>query len=222
MKKLAKLFILFLILLTPVIVSGDSVAPPFSYSVESSNGKYVFVMIAPISVERDGLFMRDEDKKAAQRIRAKYQVSGLYLNDNSTTPLWTVDWYAYSALVASDGIHLVREGPWAQNSSTEAFTFFANGKPVRSWKVGELVDTAMLPHSVSHFMWEESMQLDDRNQTLTVVTMSKDRYLFDFTTGERLSSRRPMRGIAVLVLAVIGFVATMLIKRRIVRSKVAV
>jgi hypothetical protein len=30
----------------------------------------------------------------------------LYRNDGSTTPLWTVDWYAHSVLLPSDGIHL--------------------------------------------------------------------------------------------------------------------
>jgi len=96
---------LLAILLNAVPGFGDSVAPPSSFSTVSANGKYVFVMIAPVRSEEDGIYLRPEDRKDARTLRAKYHVSGLYRNDGSTTPLWTVNWYAYSVLVAFDGIH---------------------------------------------------------------------------------------------------------------------
>jgi hypothetical protein len=223
MKQSNKLLVLLFILLTPALAFGDSVAGPSSYSVKSSNGKYVFVMIAPIAVEQDGIYLRNENRIAAQKIRSKYQVSGVYLNDNSNAPLWTVDWYAHRTLIASDGMHLISLGPWAQNPSTEAFTLFENGKQLCSYRVGDLVDTTFtLPHSVSHFIWDESVRLDDEKRIIEIVTLNKDRHVFDYTTGKRLFIRRPMRGIAVLVIAILGIATVTLIKRNVAHWKAAV
>lgn len=195
---------------------GDSVAWPSSYSTVSANGKYVFVMLAPVQSEKDGIALRLEDQKAAQGLRAKYHVSGLYTNDGSTTPLWTVDWYAYSVLVASDGVHLVREGPWAENSFTEAFSFVENGREIRSYRVTDLLDTTLtLPHTVSHFQWEKSMRLDDSSQTLLVTTLNKDRYTFDMTTGSLTSAHRPMRTTVLIAASlVVAAIAFLVVRRR--------
>lgn len=175
-------------------VYGDTIIEPFSHATVSPDGKYVLVMIALVPPEREGMGLRSDDQQKGRTLRAKYAVGGLYRNDGSMTPLWAVTWYAYSVLVASDGIHLVRQGPWAENSSTEAFSFFENGKEIRSYRVGDLVDTILtLPHSVSHFIWEQSMSLDDANRVLTVTTLNKDRYAIDITTGKVISSYRPIR-----------------------------
>lgn len=195
---------------------GDSVAWPSSYSTVSANGKYVFVMLAPVQSEKDGIALRPEGQKGLQGLRAKYHVSGLYRNDGSTTPLWTVDWYAYSVLVASDGIHLVREGPWAENSLTEAFSFFEYGRQIRASRVRDLVDTTLtLPHTVSHFRWEKSMRIDDSSRTLLVTTLNRDRYTFDMTTGSLISAHRPMRTTVLIVASlVVVAIAFLVVSRR--------
>jgi hypothetical protein len=217
-------FCLFLsVILTPLLAYGDTVAPPYSYAIPSSDGKFVFVMLSPIEAERDGLYLSDEDRQESQRLRAKYRSSGMYLNNGSVTPLWTVDWYAYTVFVASDGIHLVRRGTWAETLSDEAITFFANGKELRSYKVGDLVDTRfLLPNTVAQIMWVDNINLDDEKGTLTVTTLSKEKYVFDYRTGEILSASRPIRAIIVAVLAALLFIAYLIIRRRQVLAKGAV
>jgi hypothetical protein len=84
-------------------------------------------MIAPIQRKSDGMEWPPEHQKGRE-IRAKYPTSGLYKNDGSTKASWTIDWYAYSVLLPSDGIHLIRRGPWAKDGSTEALTLFASGR----------------------------------------------------------------------------------------------
>jgi hypothetical protein len=223
MKYIIKFCILLSVMLTPLLAYGDTVALPYSYASPSSDGTFVFVMVAPIEAERDGLYMRDEDRQESQRVRAKYPSSGMYWNDGSITPLWTVDWYAYSVLVASDSVHLVRRGPWAETLSDEAITFFANGKELRSYKVGDLVDTQyLLPQTVSHFMWVDNMKLDDGKLTLSVATLSKEKYVFDYTTGKIISASRPIRAIVVAILAALIFIAFLIVRRRRVFAKGAV
>jgi hypothetical protein len=203
------------ILLNAAPGHGDSFARPSSFSTVSANGKYLFVMIAPVQPEKDGVDLRAEYRQEVRSIRAKYLVSGLYRNDSSAAPLWTVDWYAHSVLVASDGIHLVRRGPWAENSSTEAFSFFENGKVIRSYKVGALVDTTLtLPHTVSHFYWEKSMSLDDSSRMLFVTTLNKDQYAIDITTGNVISTFRPMRIIASITAGLVVMAIAFVVLRR--------
>lgn len=208
-----------LLLLTLLVetdpVQADTVAKPFSFSAVSAQKNYVFVMIAPVVEESDGSGLRDEDRSKAQRLRAGHRTSGLYANDGSTTPLWVVDWYAYSVLAPSDGIHLIRRGLWAENDSSEAVTFFAKGKQIRSYKVGELVDTTFtLPHTVSHFSWEKTITIDDTSRTATVTTFNGDRYVFDFTSGSIIWARRPMRIAAITVAGFLLFVAAFFVTRR--------
>lgn len=212
-KRFAKTLLLLLVMTSAVF--ADHLAMPHSYATPSADGKFLFVMIAPIESERDGRDLNDRDRQEAQRIRAKYPVSGMYPNDGSTKALWTVDWHSYSVLVPSDGSYLVRLGPWAQNLSDEAFTFFRNGQPIRTYRIGDLVDTDLaFPHTVSHFRWQENISLDDQYHSLTVATLSKEKYVFDYTTGNSVSARRPLRGVVIGGVVVFAFVIVVLLGRK--------
>jgi hypothetical protein len=223
MRYIIKFCLLLSIMLMPLLAYGDTVALPYSYATPSYDGKYIFVMLAPVETERDGIYLSDEDRQESQRVRTKYLSSGMYWNNGSITPLWTVDWYAYTVLVASDGIHLVRRGTWAETLSDEAITFFANGKELCSYKVGDLVDTSLLlPNTVSQIMWVDNMKLDVEKRTLSITTFSKEKYVFDYRTGEIISASRPVRAIIVAVLAALLFIAFLIIRRRRVLAKGAV
>jgi hypothetical protein len=49
----------------------------------------------------------DKYRAESKRLAETYRKSGLFPKDG-TTPLWTVDWYAFRAYPLSDGVHLVR------------------------------------------------------------------------------------------------------------------
>jgi hypothetical protein len=212
------LLLLFTLLVEADPLRADSVAWPFSFAVVSAQKNYVFVMIAPVAKESDGSGLNKEERTEAQRLRTRYPTSGLYANDGSTTPLWAVDWYAYSVLVPSDGIHWIRLGPWAENGSTEALTFFAKGKEIRSYRVWELVDTTFTPpHSVPHFIWMKSITIDDATRMATVATLNGDRYDIDFVSGSIITARRPMRIAAITIAGLLVFVTafiTFFIRRK--------
>jgi hypothetical protein len=122
-----------------------------------------------------------------EAIRSKYSQSGLYRNDDSTAPLWTVDWYAFSVEVSSDGHHLVKYGPWPGRFQygEVALTFYLDGREVKSYNVSDLVTIPpLLPSSVSHYMWLDDSSFDDESGRLRVQTRSWDSYVFDVTTGD--------------------------------------
>ena len=96
--------------------------------------------------------------------------------------------------VASDGVHIVRHGPWASSTNDEAFSSFANGKLIREYKIKELIDIKfLLPHSVSHFTWAESENIDDSVMRYLVNTKDGNSFVFDLRTGAIIEASRRAR-----------------------------
>jgi len=183
--------------LVPRIAAADTVGPNRTYLMPTRDGRFVFVMIAP--PPRFNRVLGEEETAEELTIRARYSKSGIY-PAASSTPLWTVDWYSGAVEVASDGVHLIRYGDLPGNMhdqglqlapralAQEALSFFADGRPLKTYSIGELVDAPnRLPQSVSHFQWCAAADFDDRNKRLVVETLDGNRIAFDVTTGELVS-----------------------------------
>ena len=174
----------------PFDSSADSPAPPSSYVVETEDGQFVFVMIAPLSLDEELSFWNEEYGSKIRDIRQKYSESGLYSTGDGTAPLWTVDWYAHGVLPFSDGIHVVREGPWARSRGDEAVSFFANGKLLKSYSISDLkVSRWAMQRTVSHFFWRDETSIDDLELTYEIKPRKGKTIVFDVTTGEIVNAR---------------------------------
>jgi hypothetical protein len=182
-------------LTAPAVADGPP-PPPQSFREVAPGGRFVFVMIAPLPADEDARGHREETAAEIRRVRGTYARSGMYRNDGSAEPLWTVDWYAFNVEPAADGQHLVRRGQWAwlqedgsPDLDCEAVSFFADGQLLRTYRVGELVQTpGRLPRSVSHYQWRERNEggmCGEHEYTLT--TSDGSRLLFDLRTGEIVS-----------------------------------
>jgi hypothetical protein len=168
---------------------ADHPVPPKSYSIVSSDRRFVFVMLAP-TVEDDINLGSSAQRKRALRIRKRYRSSGLYSINGSRKPLWTIDWYASSVILPSGGLYVIRMGPWASTRDDEAFSFFKEGKILKTYRVKDLISNpAALPHSVSHFDWLKLKTLNPHQKTFTVTTLLNEKYVFDITTGNIMSRR---------------------------------
>jgi hypothetical protein len=164
-----------------------SLARPHSYSVVTEGGRYVFVMLAPAGREGHN----------AHPLRAMYPCSGLYRNDGSRDPLWTVDWYSFRVHPASDGVHLVCVIGWGEDS---AVTFYASGRLIRGYSEGELLGFSP---SIFHLgdsssgsgpmHWFQDECFDDANHRYSVTAWGGSSHTFDVTTGEVVSRFRPVR-----------------------------
>ncbi len=201
------------------MANADSVSPPRTYTVESPDGRFVFVMHAPMPVEMEYRFWVDEVNAEIRQIRERYPESGLYAADEPTTPLWTVDWYAYSVIVFSDGVHLVREGPWPMSRRDEGVSFFANGELLKTYSVSDLVLVPwLMPPTMSHFFWRANTGFDDEALTYRLLTLHLESHRFDVRTGELIRSFSPPKLLLGLVI-VAG--AAYFIRRRSRRRDVA-
>jgi hypothetical protein len=185
---------------------ADKPAPPHTYKELSADKKFVFVMIAPGSVEDELKGYNENYQKVVKDIRDVYSKTGLYKNDGSKDPIWTIDWYRHSVSVASDGVHLVRFGRWPvleghfkdkdftitkNDMKQEAFSIFSKGKLVRSFSIGELVDDPKrLSISVSHFMWLEESRINDGKGLFDVTTLDRNRFLIELATGKIVEKKK--------------------------------
>jgi len=148
-----------------------SLAPLESYTVKSPDGTYIFVMLLPAGPGTDEL-------------REKYSVSGLYKNDGSRELVWSVDWYALWAVVASDGKHVVvgpLRGPALDEYDGNLVTFVANGKSIRGYGFEQLLGDS---GSFLADRWFTHSKLDDANRIWEAATVNGRWYEFDLTTGD--------------------------------------
>jgi hypothetical protein len=174
----------------PIESFADSPAPPSSYVVETEGGQFVFVMLAPMTLDEEMSFWNEEYGSKIRDVRQKYSASGLYSKGDDTTPIWTVDWYAPSVLPFSDGIHVVREGPWARSRGDEAVSFFANGKLLKSYSISDLkISRWAMQRTVSHFFWRDGTSIDDSKLTYEIEPRKGKTIVFDVTTGEMVNTK---------------------------------
>ena len=182
------LSLLFVTLIFPSSSRADSPIPPHDYTQVAGGGTYIFVMLTrdkPASTSN-----QSGTRNHAQTIRKTYTESGLYLNDGSTTPLWTIDWYASEVMVSSDGHSLVRWGPWPSidNYGELAVAFYTDGKQIQYYQVDDLVAVPQtLPESVSHYQWrkyDKPAAFDDQRHELSLATLNGEHYVFDVRSGD--------------------------------------
>jgi hypothetical protein len=201
-------------------VFADTVAPPCTYKTYSEDKKYVFVMIAPD--EKVECMSKDNEAKIeAKKIRNQFLTSGLYKDNESKNPLWTVDWYSHKVYLSSDGKYLARTGPWASSETDEAFSFFNEGKLLKTYKVHDLIRyVSALHHSSSHFEWEKETKLNSAENILEVTTLEGGKFDFKLESGEIINQQKPIipsleksDTVFILMLTIFGFVcaATVLI-----------
>lgn len=166
---------------------ADKPAPEFDYVQEVAGGKFVFVML---SIDEDPTAYGQGGAVQNEEIRRQYPQSGLYKNDDSTTPVWTVDWYAFETAISLDGRYLVRWGPWPFHGNYDelAVAFYKNGRKIRQYAVRDLVaDPESLPTSISHYMWAKERSFEATTNLLHLETYNGEQYDFDVTTGKKLT-----------------------------------
>lgn len=104
-----RLHIYLLLLLAPFLACcdlayADSPTVAIDYTQVADDGKFVLVMLVPGSSEE----LAHLTAGLKPEIRAKYAHSGLYPNDGSTSPVWTVDWFDYDVIISDNGHYAAR------------------------------------------------------------------------------------------------------------------
>ncbi len=210
------------------VFSGQAVhaglAHPASWRKTSADGNYVLVMVSPLPVAEDaGHQAFDGDEIRA--IRARYSQSGLYRNDLSNSPLWTVPYYTndYDPHIGADGKHLVFASTnWRQSHGTIAI-FYENGNELADYELHELIPFPMTRARCGFYSPECSACIfDPQAMTLTVRTDQRDEFVFDAVTGKIIRQWTPWpiyiitaSSLAILILmALLGWIFVRARQRR--------
>lgn len=207
-----------------------------TYSTPSPDGKYVFVMIAP-RTRNPHPDLQPERKPHEKALYEKYAKtgSGLYRNDGSTVPLWTVDWYSFEVFPANDGVHLVRthgdscvsrsfpatkrlpDDVVAWQVNAPALSFYTNGKPIRTYSLRELVQVPeSLPHTLYHVLWMSGGVFTEDGRQFGLITQEPRQLYFDLDTGRIVIDRPAGLGnaqvwVVRISLALTGFAAVVIL-----------
>jgi len=158
-----------------------ALSPAQERDFKETTGNYVFVMLAP---NHPGGWVQHDPE-----MRKIYKQSGLYRNDGSSTPLWTVDWYAFEVFPHFDGEHLVRMGgSWTASTDHLAVSFYKNGKEIKSYRIKDLVhDESQLSRIIGYlYDWRGEIKYDSINAVLFLKTLDNQAYRFSIRTGEIL------------------------------------
>jgi hypothetical protein len=188
---------------------ADKKGPPTTHKVATADGKFVFVMIAPQPLEEElKHYGTDDAKNAVVAIRNVYKKSGLYKNDGSADPLWTIDWYSDATVLLPDGETLIRYGQptleqfrdkvdrkmreiTANDLKQEALSVFAKGKLVREFKIADFVDDRKaLKATVTMVLWAKTRKLNEEKKQLEIVTHDGNRVVIDLAAGKILEKKK--------------------------------
>jgi hypothetical protein len=209
-----------LLLTPPAVLAKIYVPPPYSYKVFSADRQFVFVMLANSPVETDAssadaearISHADTSADEVRALRGVYRKSGMYRNDGSEDPLWTVNWFAHphwtELFVASDGDHLVRMSLYAGEPDGEALAFFDKRKLIRSYQLKdflghperlqegreEAIRSRNRPGSAKHVppsLWATDEVLRDGTRRFELTTTEDTVYSIDFTSGEVVGVQPP-------------------------------
>jgi hypothetical protein len=155
--------------------SADEEVAPHSLVFSAPSGHY-YLRLDPSPD-------RDERKSVGRMYRVAAGADNLLYE--------SLAWFSFSELVANDGVHFVRTGPWPGFDSapeeTPALVFYENCMPVKTYVVSVLIeDLSNLQYSVSHYTWgDEPHWTDDPRDYILQVTTVEDRVIrFDIRTAE--------------------------------------
>jgi hypothetical protein len=204
---LKRLFPLLLILIAAGVALAD-----WPYTAETADRKYIFVMLKPNCEYCWGC--------------DRYKQSGMYLNDGSTKPLWTVDWQG-RIFLPNDGHHVIRLGKLDYTATYRevAFSFLYDGNELKNHITTDLISFPyLLPHSYNQdyeifnsipdqrlpndgvrmkvdngegYPLNIGVKIDNEDNTVRMESIQADKYLFDLQTGNLISSSRPSRNAAI-------------------------
>lgn len=169
------IFIITLLLIITSTVKADTSAPMGSFLIKVSDD-LVFVMHI------------EEEHSILSKTGETFNVSGLYPNDGTIIPLWTVDFISDRGdiYISNDGKYLIKKKHLVGSLSQLAFAFYTNGELVKQYMVSDFIDSEDgLPHTASHFYWYDKFTVV--NEELEILTVTNTRLVFDIRTGNIIS-----------------------------------
>jgi hypothetical protein len=160
-----------------------------SWQRVSDDGQFVLVSISSLPISEDCYDNRPARNEEIRLLRGTYRQSGIYRNDGSTDPVWTLPFVVGGSMfLTADGKYLVMAHDDWRYSHGQVASFYHNGTLLKRYDIFALS---------SHYKWSwrlrgavdcRSLRLNGDRQTFTVATDQGETYVFDITTGNLVRS----------------------------------
>jgi hypothetical protein len=167
-----------------------------SWREVSADGRFVLVMISPDPTEVNWLARWPSQQSEVLEIREKYETSGLYRNDGSAEPLWTIPYHlpVYEVYVSPDGQQvLIVQEDWGHTISNipggGSLFFYDKDGEIASYQDHELTWCWLLKGLANNLMGRSFAECDHAHYdsealTYTIKTSQSEEFVFDVTTGK--------------------------------------
>ena len=193
-----------------------------SWRIASQDGRYLLVMVSPHPVDEDA--SRQTREAEVREIRKRYKQSGLYRNDGSSEPLWTIPYHIpdYKVYLAPDGEHLVvAMEHWGHTISNiprgGVVFFYRKGEALASYRDHELIRCFLLKWMAGRLFSRDidctEARFDPQALTYTVKTSQSEEVVLDVTTGRIVRRCSPWPLYLGIPLAVVPLVVFKLCRR---------
>ncbi|MCY2989796.1 MAG: hypothetical protein NTY19_18265 [Planctomycetota bacterium] len=198
-----------------------------SWRIPSQDGRYLLVMVSPHAVDEDA--SRQTREAEVREIRKTYKQSGLYRNDGSSEPLWTIPYHIpdYKVYIAPDGEHLVIAMEyWGHTISNiprgGVVFFYRKGEALASYRDHELIRCFALKWMANSLFNRgidcKEASFNPQSLTYTVTTSQSEEVVFDVTTGTIVRRWSPWPFYLGMPLVGVPLVVFGLCRRRSLRS----
>lgn len=224
----SRIFVLLIVWLsfvgTPTI--ANAALPSLeSWTHVSSDGQFILVMVSPQSFAEEVEF--SDDNVEVKRIRGTYEQSGLYRNDGSTSPIWTIPFMdvTHEVFLGPQGKYLMLAHDGGSDWSGHLghyVTFYSDGEELASYSDVELFSLVewILPKVARSE--SDNLVFDPQEMTFTVFGGQGVRIVFDVTSGQVIRHVSPvLMYVVVVILLFAGLVVIgwfMLRRQRIARQ----
>lgn len=166
MKKIIKIFLIFIIIFITVDIICDVLAPAFYYIKFSSNYEYMIVMIPSDTKDIKkrhigrGIVFEMYPKVYEMFDERTYDTFGIFSN-KTALKLYEVDWYSMLVDISNDGNILVRYGPWSPDSKEFyeeeliIIAIYEKGKLLKQYTARELMLNDKSPRFISSYEFRQ-------------------------------------------------------------------
>jgi hypothetical protein len=191
-------FFLLIVASSPSLLAG--LVDEHSWSEESANGKFLLVMTLTEDwvqkLKKQGY--SDNDRQI--EIRRKYPECGIYRNDGSVVPLWTLPYeiQLFTAYISNDGKHVLLAVEETDHTSSNIawgaqLCFYHHDGTIQSWAERELTWGWGLKFVLYNLLdiyqevWTD-VRFKPSDNTYSITTDTGQSFVFDITTGQMISS----------------------------------
>jgi hypothetical protein len=207
-------FTFVVLALVPSSICNAALPRDETWTAKSPDGKVIFVMIPPISLEEEA-DQGNPDIDKARIIRARYLQSGLYSASDHSYRYWKANFYQHDpAFVSPDGRHVAILGPFAVASHPHVDEYI-----LHFVEDGD-IQTSVAYCDISRLWWlkrlirQEWPSCDDfgiRSNVVWIKTNFFEEIEFDINTGKIISFRDPLGNTIVLSIVMLTAAAIVML-----------